>query len=208
MDRYEIPGGHDSQFEPDSNQTVLRNRLDIRAEAEMQMAETTAYLSSVSKSFRELEDDFQFSVDFVRDLHRDWLGSIYDFAGEYRVLNVSKGSILFCHAAFIPEQMILFDEQLKTVTPCRNMNLDHMCSVVAKVHADLVLIHPFREGNGRLARWLSNLMIAQAGYPAIKFNDIQNEEEMRSRYFSALRRGFLEDFGELSLLFEEWIRSS
>ena len=34
---------------------------------------------------------------------------------------------------------------------------------IAMVHTELLLIHPFRDGNGRLARWLADIMAAQAG---------------------------------------------
>ena len=48
-------------------------------------------------------------------------------------------------------------------TPCRPDELPTIPLGIAQVHADLLLIHPFREGNGRLARWLADLMAAQAG---------------------------------------------
>jgi len=43
---------------------------------------------------------------------------------------------------------------------------------MAVVHVELVLIHPFRDGNGRVARILSILMGLQAGLPALDFGDI------------------------------------
>ena len=39
----------------------------------------------------------------------------------------------------------------------------------AAVHAEPILIHPFREGNGRCARLLATLMGLQAGLPALDF---------------------------------------
>jgi len=39
-------------------------------------------------------------------------------------------------------------------------------TALAEVHAELILIHPFREGNGRLARLLALLMALQAGFAA------------------------------------------
>ena len=47
---------------------------------------------------------------------------------------------------------------------------------IAKVHAELLLIHPFREGNGRTARILANLMSRKAGYGFLKFEKIDNHQ--------------------------------
>jgi len=44
--------------------------------------------------------------------------------------------------------------------------LEEVAVSIAMVHAELLLIHPFRDGNGRLARWLVDIMATQAGYPA------------------------------------------
>jgi fido (protein-threonine AMPylation protein) len=41
---------------------------------------------------------------------------------------------------------------------------------VAEVHAELILVHPFRDGNGRLARILALLMALQAGLPPLDFS--------------------------------------
>ncbi len=51
-----------------------------------------------------------------------------------------------------------------------------------EVHEELVLIHPFREGNGRVARLLSTLMAFQAGLPMGKLFEkiIETTRETRS----------------------------
>ncbi len=56
-------------------------------------------------------------------------------------------------------------EMLARHTPCKPRELEEVCLSVAMVHADFLYIHPFREGNGRMARWLADIMITQAGYP-------------------------------------------
>jgi len=54
---------------------------------------------------------------------------------------------------------------LSAHTPCQSASLDEVARSVAELHAEFLLIHPFRDGNGRAARWLADLMIMQAGYP-------------------------------------------
>ena len=41
------------------------------------------------------------------------------------------------------------------------------------MHAELILIHPFREGNGRMARLLAMLMALQAGLPPLDFSPME-----------------------------------
>ena len=43
---------------------------------------------------------------------------------------------------------------------------------LALTHAEFVLIHPFREGNGRLVRLLNTVMALQAGLPALDYGGI------------------------------------
>ena len=45
-------------------------------------------------------------------------------------------------------------------------------AALAEVHAELMLVHPFREGNGRLARLLALLMALQAGLPPLDFSPL------------------------------------
>jgi cell filamentation protein len=55
------------------------------------------------------------------------------------------------------------------------------------VHTELVLIHPFREGNGRLARIIAVLMGLQAGLPPLDFSSITGS--FKQQYFSAVQAG-------------------
>ena len=47
---------------------------------------------------------------------------------------------------------LLEADALKRCTPCRFQNTDEIAHALAEVHLELVLIHPFRDGNGRIAR--------------------------------------------------------
>lgn len=69
---------------------------------------------------------------------------------------------------------------------------------LAVVHTELLLIHPFREGNGRLSRLLATLMALQAGLPSLDFSEFEGER--KEEYFAAVRHGMgreyrpMEDF--------------
>jgi cell filamentation protein len=63
----------------------------------------------------------------------------------------------------------------------------------------LVLIHPFREGNGRIARALSTLMALQAGLPPLDFTSITGRG--RNAYFAAVQAGMDRDYRPMERLF-------
>ena len=60
-------------------------------------------------------------------------------------------------------------DELAVSTPCEGMDRDRLVSALAHTHGELVIIHPFREGNGRCARLLAWLMALQAGLPPLDF---------------------------------------
>ncbi|WP_342792645.1 Fic family protein [Geomonas ferrireducens] len=71
--------------------------------------------------------------------------------------------------------------------------------VTAEVHVELMLIHPFREGSGRLWRMLATLMALQAGLPILDFSDWDGET--REPYFAAVRAGLDRDYIPMQKLF-------
>ena len=70
---------------------------------------------------------------------------------------------------------------------------------IGVVHAELVLVHPFREGNGRLARLLATLMALQAGLPPLDFGGVRGEA--RKRYFAAIQAAMGRDYEPVTATF-------
>lgn len=74
------------------------------------------------------------------------------------------------------------------------------------MHTELVLIHPFREGNGRVARILATLMGLQAGLPALDFSGIRGRR--RKEYFAAVQAGVARDYRPMEEFFTFVIRKT
>jgi cell filamentation protein len=94
------------------------------------------------------------------------------------------------------------DIALKRFTPCWPGTATDISHALAVVHAELLLIHPFREGNGRLARWLADLMAAQAGLylPKYQFTG-RGAQASRAEYLEAVQRGYAGDYRALETFF-------
>jgi cell filamentation protein len=63
---------------------------------------------------------------------------------------------------------------------------DALIKAMAIVHVEFILVHPFREGNGRLARLLADAMAVQAGYGTL---DYGAWDKNREAYFAAIQQG-------------------
>lgn len=149
--------------------------------------------------------DHRFTSDDIRRIHRIWLAPVYAWAGEYRKVNMTKGGFTFAAAAQIPRLMASYEKDiLKKYTPCRGKNTEEIIHALAVVHTELVLIHPLREGNGRVARMLATLMGLQAGLPALDFSGIRGRR--RKEYFVAIQAGVACDYRFMEKIFAAVIR--
>ena len=89
---------------------------------------------------------------------------------------------MFAAAAQVPRLIcISLSKGLYACTPCRIKSTEQQAAALAIVHAEFILIHPFREGNGRCARLLAVLMGLQAGLPALDFGLPQQTQYLRIR---------------------------
>lgn len=206
-DRYDTSHLLEDQFEPGSNNTVLRNKRDIIDPLAMGEAETNALWRAQNKLFAEITADNTFTAADIYEMHLIWLKGIYTWAGKPRSVNIGKGGFEFAQARYIPALLDEFEKkQLKVYTPCNFTEMDEITRALAEVHVELMLIHPFREGNGRLGRMLATLMALQAGLPILDFSDWDGEK--RETYFAAVRAGLDRNYKPMQELFAEVIEFS
>ncbi len=90
-------------------------------------------------------------------------------------------------------------DQLKRYTPCNFDNRETIAQALAEVHVELMLIHPFREVNGRLGSLLATLMGLQAGLPLLDFSEMAGWR--KEEYFAAVRAGLDRDYNPMIRLF-------
>jgi len=206
-DRYNTSHLLEDQYESGSNNAVLRNKRGIIDPIIMGEAETNALWSAQEKLFADISADHTFTAADICEMHRNWLKGIYSWAGKPRSVNIGKGGFEFAQARFIPALMEEFEQkQLKPYTPCNFTELETITRALAEVHVELMLIHPFREGNGRLGRMLATFMALQAGLPILDFRDWDCEK--REAYFAAVRAGLDRDYIPMQKLFAGIIESS
>ena len=205
--RYDVSGLPEAQFEPGSQDRVLRNRLGITSKQARDDAEARALQRATDSLIGTFDAAHRFTAADVCEMHRVWLGEIYEWAGRYRQVNLSKGAFAFAAAAQIPGLMAEFEQEvLRRYTPCNVTDRTDVVRALAEVHTELVLIHPFRDGNGRVARLLSTLMALQAGLPLLDFRAIVGGN--KHAYFSAVQGGLDKNYEPMRRIFTEIIERS
>lgn len=198
--RYDTSNLPEDQHEPGSDGTVLKNLLGITNREELERVEEMRFERLMEEAAARFDADHRFTAQDLLWLHKFWLDGIFTWAGTYRNVNIGKGGFMFAAAAHVPELMRQFEsQQLARLTPCRFDNIEEVAAALAEVHVELVLIHPFREGNGRIARLLSVLMALQAGLPPLDFSELQGEK--REEYFAAVRAGMDRDYQPMERIF-------
>ena len=205
--RYDVTDLPETQFEPGSDEQVLKNRLGIVSKQAMDEAEARALERAMDQLVRMYDENHRFTATDICELHRIWLGEIYEWAGKYRQVNVSKDDFPFAAAVRVPAFMVEFEQgALGHYTPCNFKDRAEVVLALAEAHTELVLIHPFREGNGRVARILSTLMALQAGLPLLDFSLIA--EEKKKGYFAAVQAGLDKNYKQMEKIFLEVIERS
>ena len=143
-------------------------------------------------------------------MHELWLANIYPFAGRYRSVSMSKAGFPFAAPNFIEKLMAdLENKILKQYTPCNFID-EKLTEALGIVHVELIIIHPFREGNGRVARLLANLMAMQADYPALNFSSIDKTKNPDgfNKYIEAIHHGFNKNYEPIKEIFSKVLEAS
>ena len=79
-------------------------------------------------------------------------------------MDMSKPSILFASPLQIPKLAEKFEAQyLVSFSELPEMNDGELIAFLVEVHVEFILIHPFREGNGRISRLLLDVLATKAG---------------------------------------------
>ncbi len=203
LSRYQTHQGEDGEFQPGSRGRVMRNLPGITSVIAMDRAEHAALIPAQEKWLGKLTARTHLTAALICKMHRDWLGNIYPWAGRYRTVEVAKGGFRWPPANLVQANMqMLTDGVLHECTPCKPNALESVAQNIARVHADFLLVHPFRDGNGRMARWLADLMAMQAGYDPVNYRfDGRGGPARRARYLNAVKLGYLADYRPLADFF-------
>ena len=146
---------------PDSN--VLKNKLNIRDNKLLKTAEEEITLI---KQMELLKNPIKgnFSKAHLMNIHKFIFEDIYSFAGKIRQEQISKADTMFYPPNLIDRELDKVFAKIKEKNMLRENDQENVFDNLAYVMAELNIIHPFREGNGRSIREFIRLMAKRMGY--------------------------------------------
>ena len=125
-----------------------------------------AYLLFDSKEI----DNFEVvTLKGLQQIHKFLFDGLYDFAGEIRTLNISKGNFRFANSLYLKEIL----DKIET------MNESSFEEIIAK-YVEMNIAHPFMEGNGRTMRIWLDMMLKKNLKKVVNWQFIDKELYLQS----------------------------
>jgi Fic family protein len=177
----------------------LLSRLEIKKFATRDEQEVAGYAEVMETVFQAWAD-IPITENHIKQLHRDLLRhSIKDerHRGEYKTLRNDVGAfdssgkmidIVFETATPFdtPRRM---GELIAWLKDARELRRPHPLLIIAVFIVVFLEIHPFQDGNGRLSRILTTLLLLQAGYAYVPYSSLESViENSKESYYLALRQ--------------------
>lgn len=140
---------------------VLINKLDIKDEKLLEEAEKEITLFSAE------EIDFSpppYDLNYWKSIHKQLFQDVFDWAGELRSVFITKSETQFCNPQYIEQEANRLFAQLVNDGYYSDLSRSDLLTKSSELFAELNLIHPFREGNGRAQRILFEHIFENCGY--------------------------------------------
>lgn len=147
------------------------------------LEEKVTKLKALELFDKNILNDINGTFKGLSKIHKYLFDSIYDFAGNIREVNISKGSFRF--ASFI---------YLKDILNKIDMMPEDTFDKIIEKYAEMNIAHPFREGNGRSMRIWLDVILKKNLNKVIDWSKVKKEE-----YLLAMERSPIKDT-EIKLL--------
>ena len=139
---------------------ILRNKLDIRDAGMLDLAERR--LTTIRARQGIPRGDFD--LRHLKAIHHHLFQDVYDWAGQVRSVEISKGESQFQFRQYIETGMADVHRRLIEAEFLGGLNRSAFAARVGKIIGDVNYVHPFREGNGRTQLQYLKLLAARAGH--------------------------------------------
>lgn len=194
-DRYDVSGNVEAEY-VDAEKTVLKNKLGIADLHTLQIAEEEALAQAYEALLAEVRTDTPMTCDLVCHIHLRIFGDLYQWAGRWRTVWISKPGVTWPAPDFLDSNMQDFESGVLSKYPAHALSDDDAFSAaVGEIQGEFLVIHPFREGNARAIKLLTDLLATQTGRPLLIY---EGNEEGQNRYIAAAKAAFKKDYSPMA----------
>lgn len=158
---------------------ALENKLGLTSRADLAREEERISKKKAIQLFENGMLDKMEAGKFssLKVIHKYLFEDIYDFAGEIRKVNISKGSFRFAPVMYL-------EAAIKNIDKMPQATFDE----IVEKYVEMNIAHPFREGNGRSTRiWLDIILKREIGQ-VVDWSRVDKED-----YLPAMERSPIRD---------------
>lgn len=161
---------------PDTD--VLINKLNIHDKAELKQAEEEF---TAVKQMALLQEPIKgrFTKTHLFRIHRFLFEDVYPFAGHIRKEQISKGDTMFYPPDLIDRELERVFKNIHSKKLLAEQGEEKQIQNLSQTMAELNIIHPFREGNGRSTRELIRCMALEYDVSKDANQNLQSLEQIR-----------------------------
>jgi cell filamentation protein len=151
---------------------------------------------SKSKAYALFESSFIESIEIgttkgLQQIHGYLFGGLYDFAGQIRNKNISKGGFQFAMAQFLPATLQQIEELPKNTF-----------DEIANTYVEMNIAHPFMEGNGRSTRIWLDLMLKKQLNQCVDWSKIAKNDYHQAMVKSVIDSNDIKNLIKNALTYE------
>lgn len=144
------------------NSFVLKNRFNITNSEQLEIAEREYTALSIAEiKYTPVKGNLD--LKHLQTIHKQIFNDIYDWAGELRTVNISKGNSFYNHMYILEGAEEIFSK-LKREDYLIGISKADIYNKLAYYLGEINVLHPFREGNGRAQRVFIEYLSQVAGH--------------------------------------------
>jgi len=166
-----------------SGSDIPKNCLGITEPELLHEVEETLLQQAYQTFIAECESTTRFDEAYFKSLHQRTFETLYDWAGEYRTVDMSKGGSLFCRAAYLEQESRRIFRQLEEehfLYQAQDWQPAKLAERLAFYQSELIALHPFYELNGRITRLFFDLIVVTNGYAPIDYSQALQGQPMNA----------------------------
>lgn len=190
---------------------LLEYGLTVSGKPIVEHQEVMGHAKAIALIYAQVSQGQVVSKQFICDLHKavqtERVVDIYKPMGDWKLepngcnamdKNQKHVYIEYAHPMHVDKLMSEWMDYLNSLD-YSTINVNSAAEIYAKLHLGFVHIHPFWDGNGRLARLLANIPLLKAGLPPLVIN-----QQSRQKYIRCLARYQIEA-GRISTKTGVWL---
>src|SRR3990167_8240454 len=117
---------------------------------------------------------------------------LYDWAGRWRTVSISKEGTAWPPPDYLSKAMSTFERDVLSTYPAESLTSDDLfCKAVGHIQGEFLAIHPFREGNARTIKLVTDLLAVQTGRLPLVYDP---SDIGRDRYIEAAKAAMLQNY--------------